>query len=315
MNVLFDVVLPVFVLVGLGYGTARTGILSRETGEGLVAFVFTIAVPALLARALVLGPGFDAGVLRLWAAYFGAVALVWLAADLAVIHLFRRGRRAGVIAGVGAAFSNLVLMGIPLVQLAYGQAGLDVLFLVIAVHLPVMVGTATFLMEFALRADGVAAGAVNVRDTSRALARNFARNPLILGILLGLLWRLSGLPFAGPPARVTDLLGGAAGPVALFALGMSLDRYGLRGNVAPGLLLAALSLLAMPAIALGLAYLFDLAPLARKVAVLGAAMPTGVNAFLFASYFKVAEGMATNAIVIATAGALVTVPLWLAFMG
>ena len=49
--------------------------------------------------------------------------------------------------------------------------------------------------------------------------------------------------------------------------------------------------------------------------MLGAAMPTGVNAYLFASYFKIAEGMATNTIGLATAGALVTVPVWLAVMG
>ena len=315
MTVLLDVVVPVFVLVGLGYGFAVTKVLSRETGEGLVAFVFTVAVPLLLARTIVLGPPLDASVVLLWLCYFGTVALVWTAADLGVIHLFGRGRRAGVIAGVGAGFSNLVLMGIPLVQLAYGQAGLDILFLVIAVHLPIMVGTATFLMEFALRADGVEKAPVNVLGTAKALARNLGRNPLVIGILIGLLWRLSGLPFGGVPARITDLLGGAAGPVALFALGMGLDKYGIRGNLAPAIYLATLSLAVMPGIALALAHLLGLDDLTRKVVVVGAAMPTGVNAYLFASDFKIAEGMATNTIVLATASALVTVPLWLAFMG
>ena len=128
MTVLLDVVVPVFVLVGLGWLFAVTKVLSRETGDGLVAFVFTVAVPLLLARTLVLGPPLDGSVFRLWLAYFGTVALVWTAADLGIIHLFGRGRRAGVIAGVGAGFSNLVLMGIPLTQLAFGQRGLDVLF-------------------------------------------------------------------------------------------------------------------------------------------------------------------------------------------
>ena len=315
MNVLLDVVAPVFVLVGLGYAFAATKILSRETGDGLVAFVFTVAVPLLLARTVVLGPSLDATVFLLWLSYFGTVALVWTAADLGVIHLFGRERRAGVIAGVGAGFSNLVLMGIPLVQLAYGQSGLDILFLVIAIHLPVMVGTATFLMEFALRADGVETAPVNFRGTAKALVRNLARNPLIIGIVLGLAWRLSGLPFGGVPARITDLLAGAAGPVALFALGMGLNKYGLAGNVAQASALTFLSLAAMPLIALGLSTLLGLDDLTRKVVVLGAAMPTGVNAYLFASYFKIAEGMATNTIVFATAGSLVTVPLWLALLG
>ena len=315
MNALVDVVVPVFVLVGLGWLFAVTKVLSRETGDGLVAFVFTVAVPLLLARTIVLGPPLDGGVVRLWLCYFGAVALVWTLAGLGVVRLFGRGRRAGVIAGVGAGFSNLVLMGIPLTQLAYGQAGLDVLFLVIAIHLPIMVGTATFLMEFALRADGVETRPVNLAGTATALVRNLGRNPLVLGILFGLAWRLSGLPFTGLTARVADLLGGAAGPVALFALGMGLNKYGIRGNLGPALYLTTLSLAVMPAAALALATVLGLDDLSRRVAVLGAAMPTGVNAYLFASYFNVAEGMATNTIVLATAGALVTVPIWLAFTG
>ena len=315
MTVLLDVVAPVFVLVGVGWLFAVTGILSRATGDGLVAFVFTVAVPVLLARTIVLGPPLDASVWLLWATYFGTVALIWTAADLGIIHLFGRGRRAGVIAGVGAGFSNLVLMGIPLTQLAFGQAGLDILFLVIAIHLPIMVGTATFLMEFALRADGIETSPVHVAGTAKALLRNLLKNPLVLGILAGLAWRLSGLPFGGVPARVTDLLGGAAGPVALFALGMGLNKYGIKGNLAPAVYLATLALAVMPAIAFGLATLLGLDDLTRKVVTVAAAMPTGVNAYLFASYFKIAEGMATNTIVLATAASLVSVPLWLALVG
>lgn len=314
MNAL-DVVAPVFVLVGLGWGIAALGILSREVGEGLVAFVFTVAVPVLLARTLVTGPPFDAGVLRLYAAYFGGVACVWAVAALAVRRLWGRGARAGMIAGVAAGFSNIVLMGIPTVALAFGQAGSDVLFLLLAVHLPIMVAAATFHMEFALRADGVEAAPVSFTATARSIARSLSRNPLVIGIAVGAAWRLSGLPFGGLPDRVAGLLGGAAGPVALFALGMSMVKYRVRGQIGPALLAAGLSLFALPGLVWLFGTLLDLSPLSLKVAVVAASMPTGVNAYLFASYFKVAEGLAANAIVVATAGALATAPLWLWLVG
>ena len=310
MNAL-DVVAPVFVLVGLGWAVATFGILSRETGDGLVAFVFTIAAPVLLARTLATGPAFDTGVLRLYAAYFGGVAVVWTFAALTVGRAWGRGARTGMIAGVGAGFSNIVLMGIPTIALAYGKPGSDVLFLLLAVHMPIMVAAATFHMEFALRADGVEAAPVSLVATSRSIARSLSRNPLVIGIAVGALWRVSGLPFTGLPERVAGLLGNAAGPVALFALGMSMVKYKVRGEIGPAVLVAALSLLALPALVWTFGTALDLPPLWLNVAVIAATMPTGVNAYLFASYFKVAEGLAANAIVVATAGALVSAPLWL----
>ena len=318
MNAL-DVVAPVFVLVALGWGVAALGILSREVGDALVAFVFTVAVPVLLGRTLITGPAFDADVARLYASYFGGVAVVWSVAALAVGRLWRRGARAGMIAGVAAGFANVVLMGIPTVALAFGNAGSDVLFLLLAVHLPVMVAAATFHMEFAqvadLRAQGGEARSVSFAATTRSLARSLSRNPLVIGIAVGAAWRVSGLPFPALADRVAGLLGGAAGPVALFALGMSMVKYRVRGQIGPAVFAAGLSLLALP----GLVWLFGtwlaLAPLTLKVAVVAASMPTGVNAYLFASYFKVAEGLAANTIVIATTGALVSAPLWLWLIG
>ena len=314
-----DVVAPVFILVGAGWAAAAFGVLSRGVGEGLVAFVFTAAVPVLLARTLITGPPFDGGVVRFYAAYFGGVACVWALAAVLVGRVWGRGARSGAIAGVAAGFSNIVLMGIPTIALAFGQAGSDVLFLLLAVHLPVMVAAATFHMEFAqnadLRASGEAPPPVSFAATARSLARSLSRNPLVIGIAVGAAWRLSGLPFPGLADRTAGLLAGAAGPVALFALGMSMVKYRVRGQVGPAVLAAALSLLALPALVWLFGTWLALSPLTLQVAVVAASMPTGVNAYLFATYFKVAEGLAASAIVLATAGALVTAPLWLWLIG
>ena len=311
-SILADVIVPVFVLVALGWAAAASGYLSRETGDGLAAFVFGVAVPVLLARTVVTValPGWEA--LALYGAYFGGVATVWVLAWIVADAIFRRGPRAAVIAGVGAGFSNIVLVGIPLTDLAFGRAGLDVLFLIIAVHLPIMVTTATVLMEVAMRMDGTQTGPLRWGAMGKRLGLNYARNPLIVGVAAGTAWRIFGLPFDGTMERIADLLAGVAGPTALFALGMSLVKYGIRGQVGPGAMLAVLSVAVMPGVVFALATALDLPRLWLQVAVLAAAMPTGVNAYLFASYFKVAQGIATNTIVIATALSLVTVPLWLA---
>ena len=137
----------------------------------------------------------------------------------------------------------------------------------------------------------------------------------IVGIFAGLLWRLTGIGIGGIAAQVMDLLAKTTGPLALVSLGMSLIKFGIRGNLFAAVSLAALSLLAMPAVVYLLATtLFALPPLWFKVALLGASCPTGVNAYLIANYFKNAEGLASSTIVLALLGSLVTIPLWLSLV-
>ena len=315
MSQLVDIVLPVFALIAFGYLTAVTGWLDRHSGDGLAAFVFSVAVPVLLMRTMVVSEFTQTNPWQLWGAYFSGVICVWAVAALATIFIFRRGYRDSVISGVSAAFSNLVLLGIPLVQLAFGDAGLTILFILIAVHMPLMLTLSTFFMEFSTRADGVDTTRLSLSRIAFSLIKNLAGNPIIIGLLVGLTWRFSGYPMTGLADDITGLLGQTAGPVALFALGMSLNKYGIRGNILPAILLASLSLIFMPAAVYGFsAFVFLLPHFWIKIAVLAAACPSGINAYLFASHFKVAEGLATNTIVVAMIGSIITLPLWLNFL-
>lgn len=319
MTSILEIVGPVFCLIGLGYLIARTGYLPSQAGDGLSEFVFKVAVPLLLMQSIGTatfseGSGW-ATWLAFWGTYFTGVLVVWVAAMLLIAHAFRRGRRVSVIAGVAAGFSNLVLMGIPLIQRALGQEGLQAFLVLIAVHLPLMMAISTFLMEYAARADGTEDTPLEPGTIARSLGRNLLVNPIILGIFAGLLWRATGIGLAGIPKTVLDLLSGTTGPLALIALGMGLIKYGIRGNLAPALSLVFFSLVAMPAIVWAAGqWVLDLPVLWLQVAVLAAACPTGINAYLFATHFKAGEGLATNTIVLAAVGSVVTLPFWLALV-
>ena len=307
-----QIVLPVFVLAALGYITARTGYLSREAGDGLAAFVFNVAIPILLFRSIAFAEFPDISPWTIWLTYLPAIVVAWIAAAVLIIIIARRGYRASVIGGVAAGFSNLVLVGIPLMERAYGQAGLTIHFLLLAVHLPFMMALSTFLMEFAVRADGVEKAPISIKAVSTQLLTNFIKNPIIIGILLGGFWRLAQLETPDSVVSILDLLGKTAGPLALFALGMSFLKYSIRGNWQPAVGLALVSVLAMPAIALFFGtQVFVLPPLWLKVVVLAAACPTGVNAYLFASYFKIAEGLASSSIIFAALFSIPALPFWL----
>ncbi len=312
MSDILNIILPVFALIGLGYGSAVSGLLKADVGDALARFIFVIAIPALLIKTMVTADFSGANPWAFWSVYFCGIALVWLLAKLLINNLIGRDHRSAVIAGVSAGFSNIVLTGIPIITRAYGQEGLAILVLLIAIHMPVMMLASTLLMEHAVRADGVEGSSYNLPVLLKNIARNLLANPVILGIFAGLLWRVSSIPFTGLVTDTIDAIGATAGPLALFSIGMSLNKYSLKQNLPQGAVLSVLSLIVLPLFVFGLGiYVLALPPLWLKVAVLSAALPTGINAYLFASHFNVAQGLATNTIILTVIASVITLSGWL----
>jgi predicted permease len=133
------VVLPVFGLIGVGYGARALGAVSDRAGEGVSEFVFTLAVPCLIFRTLSRAEFPAVQPWGYWLSYFLGVAAVWAVAMALAIRVFRVTGSAAVVAGFTAGQSNTVFVGVPMILKAYGDEGAVPLFLLIAVHLPVVV--------------------------------------------------------------------------------------------------------------------------------------------------------------------------------
>ena len=111
---------------------------------------------------------------------------------------------------------------------------------------------------------------------------------------------------------MVDRIADVAATLALFGMGMTLRNYGIRGHIQAGLLLSALKLLVMPAMVLLVArYVVPMPPVWAKVAVVAAACPTGINAYVVAARFRTGEALASNAITISTGLAVLSTTLWL----
>lgn len=307
------IVATVFGVIGVGWLSARIGLLKEGTSRGLSDFVFVVAIPILLFKTLAEADFTGLSPWRIWIAYFGGAAVAWALGHLGIRQLFGRSARAGVIAGISSAFANTVLVGIPLVATIYGEAGMARLLIVLSIHLPVMMLVSLVLNARAEKLDGAEPDTTPDRPLRTFLA-GLVRNPIIVGILTGGIWRLTGIPLAGAPADIVGMIAASAGPVALFASGLELARYGLTRNAAQGGTIAAVKLLAMPAAVMGLAVLFGLEPLSVAVLTLVAACPTGVNAFLIAQRFGIGEAIAINAMTLSTLFGIVTITGWLAFL-
>lgn len=308
MSALTETVLFVFSLVALGYLAGWTGYLRAETGDALSEFAVGVAVPLLLFRTMITADFHGAAPWALWTAYFAAVAVAWTAGHLTMTRIFGRDGAAGVVGGVATAFSNTVLLGIPFMLGIFGQPGVEILSLIVSVHLPTMMAASIILFGIFGR-DG------NEQLRPLVLVGQFLRklfaNPLIGGILLGLAWRFTGIPLPGLGARLVDALASIAGPLALFAMGLGLVKFGVSGNVMAALVLSGLKLFLMPAVALLMAWLLELPPLTAKVAVATAALPSGINSYLIAIQFGTGQALASNQMTIATASAVVTTAFWL----
>jgi predicted permease len=311
MDEIAVITLSIFGLIGTGYGVARTRLLRENVGGALAEFVFTIAIPVLLFRTLANADFSGVAPWPLWATYFVGVAVTWTLSHLLIRRVFGRDARSGVVAGVSASFANTVLIAIPLVQTVVGDGGMVALLIIVSVHLPVMMLASLLLFEWAQRADGKRLAKLDSAGIVRRFVSGLISNPIIIGIVAGGIWRLSGFDLIGVPGRIVDSLAQVAGPVALFAAGMGLARYGIARNIPQALVITVLKLGLMPGVVLGVGLLFGLPPVFLAAAVITAACPTGVNAYLIATRFGTGQAVSSNAMTLSTLLGAVSTGLWL----
>lgn len=306
---LLSIVLPVFGLIAIGFIAARTGLIKDHVSDGLSDFVFIVAVPCLLFKTLATADVPEASPWTYWFAYFAAILPVWVIAHLTVTRLFGRDNPTGTVAGFSAAQANTVLIGIPLILTTFGEAGRVPIFLLIAIHLPIMMTAATLAIE--LGGQGEREEKSTFGETLRNLAKAIFTHPIIIAILLGLAWRFTGLTIPPIPFQILDLLGSTAVPCALFAAGMALKRYGIAGDLRITGLVSGLKLIVHPGLVFFIGSWVGLPPVWLGAAVLFAACPSGINAYLLAARYGTGVRIASSSIALSTALAVVSVTFWL----
>lgn len=306
-------VFPIFILILFGWSLVKVRVLNADIGDGLGEFVFKVAVPVLLFNTISHADFHGASPFRLWTAYFSGVGVTWAVGHLLATRLFGRDARVGVLAGVSSAFANNIFIGLPLVERTVGSDGIVAVSILLAVHLPLMMVIGTVLMERAEQKvnGGVSRGLV---DIFRQVGTNLMRNPLVIGLVAGLLMHLSELKLPNVLASVVDQVTAMAAPAALISLGMALNKYGIHGNVRIASVVAILKLLLMPACVWLACRLLGLSDDWTAALVLTSSVPTGINAWLIANRFGVGHGLAASAISLSTAVGVLSVTLWAWFL-
>lgn len=287
-------ILPIFGLIVLGYLLGWRQWLSIESAAGLANITFKLFMPTLLFAGIAKAPLADGLSVTLLLAYFIPVVLVFGLVNFIVHH--QSG--AATPLGLTAAFSNNVLVGIPIVTTLMGHDGLVYLFAILVFHSLTLFSMQSFYAAFG------SPERVNVP----ALLKNLA-NPMIIGLLLGALLNLSGWVAPEPLWKMVTWLGQAALPCALIVLGASLSRFRLRPSISV-LALTLTKLVLFPALVWGFSGLLpQLSDGARSVLVLMAACPSGVNILGFAKTQDDVRSVSSTVFLSTVLGAL-TLPVW-----
>lgn len=298
---IFLQVIPFFAIIGLGYVAGRSGFFPENAAAILTKFVFYFALSAMLfgfASRAKLAEVLD---WQLVGAYLVGSALIYMLAT--GIALFRkRGVEEAAVEAQISVVGNVGFLGIPMLALLFGQEALKAVLLVLAVDL-IVFGSLIVILITGTR-DGRFSPAILL-----TVASGLMRNPMIVAIVLGFLWSGFGIPVPGPLESFLDLLGGAATPGALFAIGASLASKSTERLVVAGWLSFAKLVLHPLAVALAALWLFEVNAFDRGVMIAAAALPVAGNVYILAQHFGVAPQRASASILISTTLSVATVSL------
>lgn len=206
-----------------------------------------------------------------------------------------------------AQSGNTGFLGVPMLVVLLGPAAAGPVLMVLTVDMVV------FSSLFTLIITGARGGALGWH-TLKSLALGWLKNPMVVSIVLGLIWSAWALPVPGPVNEFLSLLGGAATPGALFAIGASLAGRGAeRLGVASWLSFAKLILHPL-LVAIAALWLFPVESEAAGVMIAAASLPVAGNVYILAQHYGVAPQRVSTAILISTAASIVTVTTVIAWI-
>jgi predicted permease len=304
------VVLPIFALILAGWLARRLGVLGPNATTELNRFVVYLALPALLfdivahARwADVWQPGF--------VATFGLGAGLIFTATLAIRLRRPRHLADAAIDGLNAGYANAGFIGFPLALVALGRDAMAPTLVATILTACVLFAVAIVLIEVGLQSEA------RKHHLVLKVAKSLIRNPLLLSPTLGAVLPIAGLSVPDSVESFLKLLGGAASPCALVALGLFLatKRETAERQMGASAFLVGLKLVMQPAITWVLAtFVFGLSPLLTHTAVLLAALPTGTGPFMLAEFYQREASITSNVVLASTVASVVTISGYLALV-
>lgn len=302
----FASLIPVVLFIAIGFLSGNRGWIRAGSVKDLSNLVFMVLTPALLFRTMGSVHLGDVDFAPI-AAYFAAAGLVF--GGTMLLQGFTSLAAARALANM---FSNTVMIGVPLVGLVFGEAGLVTLFTLISLHALILLTAATVVFELAAARERAGTPGHEGRSMLRTVlmaVRNGIIHPIPLPIIAGLLYAQTGLPIPLVIDKPLELLGQALGPLALLLVGVTLAFTKVGTHFRAAMRIALVKCLVHPIAMAAVGWTMGLSGMPLAVMVVAASLPVGANVFLFSQRYEVAQEEVTASVAVSTALALITMPV------
>ncbi|MFM1949766.1 MAG: hypothetical protein RL706_1787 [Pseudomonadota bacterium] len=302
--------LPVVLLILIGFVAGRAKLVRQEAVRDLSNLVFLVLTQALLFRTMS-SVHLETLDLRPVFQYFVVAGALFFF----MLMLYGRDSRASVLA-LASIFSNTLMIGVPLIGLAYGEAGQVLLFTLISLHALVLLTMATVVLELQMAHEQASktGESRHLLKTVGLAIKNAVLHPVPLPILIGLIYAQTGLGLHPIVDKPLQLLGASFGPVALVLVGITLSQTPVGENFKGALKLSVVKTFVHPLLMAAAGFAMGMRGLHLTVMVVAAALPIGANVFLFSQRYQKEEDVVTAAVAVSTAFAIVSVTLVMALL-
>ena len=304
------IIIPVFIIIALGYLSTLFKFLKVSEIQILTKFAQNIALPCLLfvnIYQLDLASVFS---LNLLLTFYISASISFIIGILGGYY-FLKSLTNSIPIGFCCLFSNSLLLGLPITELAFGEEALKANFIIVAFHAPFCYLLGISAMEISIN------GNQNLLISYKKILKSILSNALTVGIILGFLFNVSHLPMPYFLIDALNLLSTAGIPIALFALGGVLTQYKEKviNSLPYSIMIAVISLFIQPLLTIYFGRnIFIITEEELRSVIITAAMAPGVNAFIFSNMYQRSIEIAASSIILCTAISIFSSAAWITFI-
>lgn len=304
---IFSIIFPLIFIVALGFSCCKLKFFQQQHIAGLSKFTFYISLPAfLLLNMSQIDLQQSISLSAFLSFYIPVLSIFALGILVDRFYLAKqKNYQQHSVFGLAASYSNMVLVGIPIIIASLGKEMIAIAFMIITFH-----STLLFALTFLIGAKG----SQHAFSWSN-FAKSMVLNPIVLSIGCGLALNVLGIKLFTNLANSLELLATPAIACALFVLGANLAFYKIAANWQPALVASLLKIFLLPASVLLIgSYVFALETQILTVLVLLSASPVGVNAYLIACQVGQHQVTLASAVVLSTVLSVISFTFWLAIL-
>lgn len=306
MEIILNAVVPLFLVVLLGYLMAVFKLVKTEVAGALMQYIFYAAAPAIVIWAITDYKISQLLVWRFWIAYPLSLIIVIVLVALIFKFILRRNTYWSFLAGGASATTNTVLVGFPVLAGIVGpHAAIPMAIAVIATNV-IFVPFLIFLFELCSRKESVDSPAILIL----VALKGTIKSPIVIGVIIGVVLAILHIQLPVVIKDFLKILGFSIGPCALFAIGLTLKEFSAKGNLLDITLITIVNLIVTPIVAIFLANWLELSPFYAVALVVLSTVPTAKTLYIFASKYKVYEKELAAVISLTTVFGVITIPAY-----